>query len=364
MPTALALGRARSDIDVMSRAGLPLHQFMEEASAAIERVIPCVATCLSTLDPATIVISDIRKHGALDGDTSGDVQWAQIEYGGDDPTAIRALYERGVAAVGMDAATQGSSDRSLRMAALMKPQYGFFDEVRVVCADRHGAWGSIHLFRGSDDDPFCQDEVDFLAEIAPAYTRGLRAGLISRRGGAEPDPAPGPAVVLIDAQDQITQVSPGATAQLDRIAASTPAGHRLMLVHSLVSTARRFARGEIDRMPRVRVRTADGAWLVLHASPLSGTDDRAGDVVVTIEEARPHEVIELVAAAYALTARERDVLARVLHGDDTKEIAASLHVSPYTVQDHLKSIFEKASVASRRELVARVFSDQYAPRFA
>ena len=46
------------------------------------------------------------------------------------------------------------------------------------------------------------------------------------------------------------------------------------------------------------------------------------------------------------------------------EIAQRLVLSPYTVQDHIKSLFEKTNVSSRQELVARIFLDDYLPQIA
>ena len=51
-------------------------------------------------------------------------------------------------------------------------------------------------------------------------------------------------------------------------------------------------------------------------------------------------------------------------GLSNPEIAETLVLSPYTVQDHIKRLFEKTGVSSRQELVARIFLDDYMPLVA
>lgn len=81
-----------------------------------------------------------------------------------------------------------------------------------------------------------------------------------------------------------------------------------------------------------------------------------------IEPASAAELAPLIVCAYGLTDREQQVTRCVLRGMATKEIASALGLSPYTVSDHLRLVFEKIGVTSRTELAARIFFDQYYPR--
>jgi DNA-binding CsgD family transcriptional regulator len=131
-----------------------------------------------------------------------------------------------------------------------------------------------------------------------------------------------------------------------------------LILASVANQARRAGAGQSDELASVRVPRRSGGWLRLDASLL----EDGQRVAIVISPAREPEVADLIAHAYGLTAREREVTRLAMQGLSTRQMAASLHVSPYTIQDHLKSIFDKVEVRSRRELVAQLFLQQCAPR--
>ena len=106
---------------------------------------------------------------------------------------------------------------------------------------------------------------------------------------------------------------------------------------------------------QARVRIRSGCWVLVRGSTLG---DRA---VVMLEALRPPELAPVIADAAGLTDRERAVTRLVAQGLPTAEIARRLILSPYTVQDHLKAIFDKVGVRKRGELVARLYFGHDAP---
>jgi DNA-binding NarL/FixJ family response regulator len=89
---------------------------------------------------------------------------------------------------------------------------------------------------------------------------------------------------------------------------------------------------------------------MIEAAPLEGHGE--GMIAVTLRGAGPGETFDLLCRAYELTRRERDIVAALTAGLDTRAITERLFISRHTVQDHLKSVFEKVGVHSRRELLA------------
>lgn len=72
-------------------------------------------------------------------------------------------------------------------------------------------------------------------------------------------------------------------------------------------------------------------------------------ISVSVEATIPIERVDLCVRAFGMTTREADVVRRVARGLDTACIASELNLARYTIQDHMKSIFTKTGVDSRRD---------------
>jgi DNA-binding CsgD family transcriptional regulator len=103
---------------------------------------------------------------------------------------------------------------------------------------------------------------------------------------------------------------------------------------------------------RVRIRGLTGRWSVIEGAPLEGADP--GHVAITVRAASSDEVFDLLSKVHDLTPRERQLVAVMLDGLSTEQLARALCISPYTVKDHLKAIFDKTGVRSRRELLSHM----------
>jgi DNA-binding CsgD family transcriptional regulator len=101
----------------------------------------------------------------------------------------------------------------------------------------------------------------------------------------------------------------------------------------------------------IRMKTKSGALVAVHAARLRDAEGN-GPIVLTIAPAAPAERSSLLLAAHGLTPAQRRVANLVLQGRTTGQIVVALGISANSVQDHLKVVFDKVGVRSRRELVS------------
>ena len=211
--------------------------------------------------------------------------------------------------------------------------------------------------------PFQQQDADALAAITGAIARGIRTSLrfdaARRINGLE---ATG--LVILGPGDEVEMITPPARELLASIAANDlaytdddmPAA--VLSLAGFVRSAPHAAQGGAN----VVTVPAKDSWVTLHASRPGTASD--GRVAIVIERASAARSATVRLEAFGATAREREVATLLARGLSRVEIAESLVLSPHTVEDHTKSLYDKVGVASRQELVARVFLDEYLPEVA
>ncbi|MEU6580503.1 helix-turn-helix transcriptional regulator [Nocardia sp. NPDC046763] len=351
------MDRARRDIVRLCHSGLDARTVLSESLTALRAAVPIAAYWAATTDPATVLFTGSVIDAIPESATplflaneflDADVNRFRVLAHAPDP--VRSLFD----------ATHGSPDDSARYRDILAP-LGMGDELRAALRVGDSCWGVLCLHREPSPLGFRAGEIDFLHAVAPHLAEGLRAAvLLSDLGGGDGHLAPG--LLLLDDAAAVLAVTPEARTLLAEVADQPP---RAELPQAIVAVAMRLRSLERDPnspvVPRIRLRTRSGRWLVAHASRLHTLADAgpAGPIAVILEPARAPEIAPLKLAAYPLTPREHEIATLVLAGNSTRQIAATLVVSPFTVQQHLKSIFEKSGVRSRRELVANLLAAHY-----
>jgi DNA-binding CsgD family transcriptional regulator len=156
--------------------------------------------------------------------------------------------------------------------------------------------------------------------------------------------------VLIDEDGSIIDAPESARAWLEESRQSGSVDRVGMILASLAALVRTLREKPTNHgHVQVRMRSSGGSWTTFVAEPLGGSRLQH-TIPVIVMATESSQLIALQVAAFGLSDREAEVVGQVLDGLDTRSIADQLCISVLTVQDHLKSIFEKTGVHSRREL--------------
>jgi DNA-binding CsgD family transcriptional regulator len=339
---------ARREADLVRRchAGLPTATFRTEMIRSLHALLPLDAVFFATADPATLLFTSAVAEEPLAAATQ---LFLDNEFGAVDVNKFQALALADKPVATLDAATRGNRSQSPRYRDIMAP-LGLGDELRVALVTRTGCWGYLCLHRADSPHGFTAAEARMIGRLATHIGHGCRHAMTALSSPANPGRAPG--VLLLHPDLTPAGVTGEAEYWLNQLLDPPVPGRLPVAVLAAVARLRAIDAGQPDDPPWIRVPSTAG-WLLVHAAHLRDAD---GDIAVVIEPASSANVAPLMLTTWALTPRERDIAMLVLRGSSTREIATTLCLSPYTVKDYMKSIFDKSGVRSRRDLVAHLLA--------
>jgi DNA-binding CsgD family transcriptional regulator len=352
-------------------------------SDVVHRYVPHDGSAWFGIDPASMIATSPSRIEHLDPSLC-DTFW-HLEFHEHDATVYSSLA-KGDGAGGLRLMLDDRIGTSVRYRDFLRP-HGFSDELRGTFRDGDNTWGVVSLYREQGRKAFDADEVALVKAIGEPIAAALKAHVRAESPWLGQPSAPG--LVVIDGAGRAVSVNSEARSWLrDLLPIATGDGlatgdldaldaldaldvNRLRELdqavptplYALVSRARAVADGRERAPARLRMRDRRGRWLVVHASVLEGPAAPGHDsVALVFEAAKSAEIAPIVIEAYGLTKRERDVLSAIARGGSTSDIATELFLSPHTVRDYVKTVFEKVGVSSRGELVAKLFGEHYSDR--
>jgi DNA-binding CsgD family transcriptional regulator len=352
--------RVLTDLERLALRAPTRAAFFDEAAARLKRAVAFDGACWHTLDPGSDLITQHRLQDLPDRFPV----LADNEYAVEDVNKFERLARSDRKAATMFEATGGHPERSPRFRDLLTPA-GLGPELRAAFVADGTTWGALILVRKAGQPEFADRDIELLARASALFARAVRRGLIVEACSAPAQPHDAPGAIELDADGNLLRASSSAESLLAELSGSTvEAGLRAPAIHAITSATKAVlaaAGGASEAaLPSAAVRTPAGTWLVLHGV-LHG-DPRSRELAVFIQRAHPTLVAPLLLKAYGLTAREQEVTQLLLRGATTVQAAQRLGISPHTVTDHVKAIFEKTGARTRGELSAQLFFGEHLPR--
>jgi DNA-binding CsgD family transcriptional regulator len=335
-------------------SGLPPAELWDRVLPKLRRAVPFDAAFWSTVDPATLLFTQPQQREIP---ASTIPYFVHNEFIDDDVNKWQALARDRVGVRTLVEATAGDPDTSPRYRDIFRP-LGLGDELRAVFRSGGVCWGYMCIHRETGA-PFSREDVLFVERIAPHVGEGIRTGHLVASVELSPL-ANEPGLVLLEPCGSVLSMTAAGERWLAELGHPDLESTGPPLVFRALAVTLQQRDAAQPELPRLRVRTRAGRWAMLHASRLQTQGAEA--IAVIIEEPSPGELAPILMMAYGLTKQEQKLTTLVCRGASTREIAARLQITTNTAQDHLKSIFDKTGVRSRRELVATILREHYLPR--
>jgi DNA-binding CsgD family transcriptional regulator len=352
-----ALEAARLDLAHLGESGLSSRVLRTSFLRRLNRVIAFDSAWFALSDPATLLFTDALRQELSQESTP---RFVEDEFLLDDFNKWVDLARAPIHARSLLQATDGDLGSSYRFREILEP-LGLGDELRAALVTGEACWGFICLHRELHSPNFTLADATWLNALAPVMAVGLRESLLSQAAATGSEET---GVIVVGPDLSVVAMSAAAERWLSEVS-DTDWPEQRELPSVVLGVAAQLQVQDSRLRPAetsgARLRTRTGVWLMVRGSRLSGVGVE-GQMAVVLAPAAPIEMASMIMQAYDLTQREREVTRLVLQGTSTKEVGAELRISTNTVQQHLKSIFDKTGVRSRRELAAQVFASQYQPR--
>jgi DNA-binding CsgD family transcriptional regulator len=327
--------------------GLDSIALRERVSRALSRYLLADAYCAMELDPVTTLPVHDVNHG-----------WPR-EYLA--PLVEDALFKSTTADTGF---LTRQSRRALILDELVadhRPErdpyyrfhvlpFGYRHEIQFMCVSSDLPRALFTFNRRAEKGPFEARHLRLLEAVAPHVGTAMHAACV--RAALEERPAEGTGLIVLGPDGTIELANAAGRRALDG-SREAPPPIALQVFLGLLRRALREGQAPLIRTLSFTDPATRQAYRVIGETTIG--EDGHPRMTALLEPARPLDS-HVGLLRLGLTAREAGVVAQVLRDENLEAVAGRLGCASATVTKHLKNVFAKLGVGSRRELALRLMA--------